>query len=108
MLQIDMDSKYGILFIRLFGELTSATYQKLENEVATLLVKIGVKNAVFNLDNIKYIDNMGYQALHKCLKICQKNKGNGMVCANQNKFEYYLKPYKVVTDELSAVSLINS
>ncbi len=108
MLQIDMDSKYGILFIRLFGELTSATYQKLESEVATLLVKIGVKNAVFNLDNVKYIDKKGYQALHKCLGICRKNEGDGMVCVNQNKFEYYLKPYKVVNDELSAVSLINS
>ena len=28
MLEIDMDSKYGILFVRLFGELTKKTRKK--------------------------------------------------------------------------------
>ena len=33
MLEIDIDSKYGILFVRLFGELTKRTRKKLNAEV---------------------------------------------------------------------------
>ena len=47
MLEIDMDSKYGILFVRLFGELTKKTRKKLNNEVWNLLVNVGIKNVIF-------------------------------------------------------------
>ena len=47
-----MDSKYGILFVRLFGELTRRTRKKFNNEVCKLLEKVGIKNVVFNLENV--------------------------------------------------------
>ena len=108
MLEIDMDSKYGILFVRLFGELTKDNRKKLNNEVWNLLIKVGIKNVVFNLENVYKMDDSGFKTLIKCYKVCMHNHGNSMICISQNKFKYDLKPFNVVTDELSAYHLINS
>ena len=56
MLEIDMDSKCGILFFCLFGELTIKTRKKL-NDVLEFLINVGIKNVVFNLENVYRIDD---------------------------------------------------
>lgn len=103
-----MDSKYGILFIRLFGELTKKTRKKLNNEVWDLLINVGIRNVVFNLENVNKMDDSGYKTLIKCYEVCAKNHGKAMVCLSKNKFDYDLKPFNVVTDELAAVNFINA
>ena len=108
MLEIDMDSKYGILFVRLFGELTKKTRKKLNNEVWNLLINVGIKNVVFNLENVYKMDDSGFKTLVKCYDVCLHNNGNSMICLSKNKFDYDLKPFNVVDDELSAVNLINA
>lgn len=108
MLEIDMDSKYGILFVRLFGELTKKTRKKLNNEVWNLLINVGIKNVVFNLENVYKMDDSGFKTLVKCYDVCMENNGNSMICLSKNKFDYDLKPFNVVDDELSAVNLINA
>lgn len=107
MLEIDMDSKYGILFVRLFGELTKKTRKKLNNEVWNLLVDIGIKNVVFNLENLSELDDSGFKTLVKCYNVCKHDNGNTMFCLSKNKFNYDLNSFNVVPDELSAVNLIN-
>ena len=107
MLEIDMDSKYGILFVRLFGELTKKTRKKLNNEVWNLLVNVGIKNVVFNLENLNKLDDIGFKTLVKCYNVCNHNDGNTMICLSKNKFNYDLNSFNVVPDELSAVNLIN-
>ena len=103
-----MDSKYGILFVRLFGELTKKTRKKFNKEVFDLLINIGVKNVVFNLENVYKMDDSGYKNLIKCYNISSKNNGNSMICLNKNKSNYDLKSLNIVKDELSACHLINS
>lgn len=107
MLEIDMDSKYGILFVRLFGELTKKTRKKLNNEVWNLLVNVGINNVVFNLENVNKLDDSGFKTLVKCYDVCRRNNGNTMICLSKNKFNYDLNSFNVVSDELSAVNLIN-
>ncbi len=107
MLEIDMDSKYGILFVRLFGELTKKTRKKLNNEVWDLLINVGIRNVVFNLENVYKMDDSGFKTLVKCYNVCLKNNGNSMVCLSKNKFDYDLKPFNIVSDELAAVNFIN-
>lgn len=106
MLEIDIDSKYGILFVRLFGELTVKTRKKL-NEVKGLLINVGIKNVVFNIDNVNNLDEKGYKTLIKCYKLCENNHGNTFICLNHNKFNFDFKEFNVVCDELSAVNIIN-
>lgn len=106
MLEIDMDSKYGILFVRLFGQLTNKTRKKL-NEVKELLTSVGIKNVVFNIENLNKMDEKGFKTLVKCYKLCENNNGNTFFCFNQNKFDYDFKQFNLVSDELSAVNIIN-
>ena len=108
MLEIDMDSKYGVLFIRLFGELTKKTRKKFNDEVWGLLINIGVKNVVFNLENVYKMDDSGYKTLLKCYNVSSKNNGNSLICLSKNKFDYDLTNFRLVHDELSACYLINS
>lgn len=103
-----MDSKYGILFVRLFGELTRITRKKLNNEVCKLLENVGIKNVVFNLENVYKMDDEGFKTLFKCYRVCTKNNGNSYICLSKNKFGYDLKGFNVVCDELSAYHLINT
>ena len=102
-----MDSKYGILFVRLFGELTRITRKKLNNEVCKLLENVGIKNVVFNLENVYKMDDEGFKTLFKCYRVCTKNNGNSYICLSKNKFDYDLNSFNVVPDELAAVNLIN-
>ena len=65
MLEIDMDSKYGILFVRFFGEISKKTRKKLNKEVGEFIKNVGIRNVVFNLENVNYIDNDGFKTLVK-------------------------------------------
>ena len=107
MLEIDMASKYPILFLRLFGKLTKRTRKKLNDEVGQLIINVGIKNIVFNLENVNKMDDFGFKTLSKCYNICDKNNGNTMICLSNNKFKYDLKPFNVISDELTAVNLIS-
>lgn len=102
-----MDSKYGILFVRLFGELTFKTRKKL-NDVLDFLVNVGIKNVVFNLENVYRMDISGFKMLIKCYDISSINEGVSMICINKNKFCFDFRPFNVVDNELTACHLINS
>ena len=101
MLDIDIDSKWGILFVRLYGKLTKDTRRKLNDEVINLIKKVGVNNIVLNIQNLNYIDESGVKTIIKCYKICEKS----FLCINNNQLDLF-KNLKCVTDELSAVSII--
>ena len=52
MLDINMECRKGILFIRLGGELTKETVGKLNTEVTELVKEAGIRNIVFNVENL--------------------------------------------------------
>ena len=103
MLEIDMASKYGILFVRLFGELTKTTRKKLNQEVGDLIREVGILNVVFNLENVSVLDESGFKTLIRCYKLCT----HSMFCFSKNKFDFDFSLFNVVTDEVSAVKFIN-
>ena len=102
MLDIDVHSKYGILFVRLFGKLNKQTRGKMNKEVVKLLGEVGIKNVVINIQNIKELDEIGQKELKKCFKISE----NCLLCINQNQTNIIDK-MKYITEEKEALNYIN-
>lgn len=101
MLDIDIHSKNGILFVRLFGKLNKITRGKMNKEVVKLLSEIGVNNVVINIQNIKELDEIGKKELKKCFKITD----NCLLCINENQTEL-IKKMKYITEEKEALKQI--
>ena len=114
MLDINMEFRKGILFIRLIGVLNEKTISKLEEEVTELVLENGIRNLVFNLEEVISIDVKGINALLKNYKICKKNDGKTLVCNLDNslvKHRIYnsrlLKYMYEASDEISAINVLN-
>lgn len=114
MLDINMEFRKGILFIRLIGVLNEKTISKLEEEVTELVLENGIRNLVFNLEEVTSIDVKGINALLKNYKICKKNDGKTLVCNLDNslvKHRIYnsrlLKYMYEASDEISAINVLN-
>lgn len=84
MLDINMEFRKGILFIRLCGELTKDTVEKLNKEVTELLKKAGIRNVVFNIEHLISIDMKGINMLFYNYELCKNNKGKSMLCGIEN------------------------
>ena len=76
MLKVDYEFRKGILFIRLYGQLTNNNLQNIQNEIINIIDKSGVTNIVFNLKNIIRIDNYGLKEIYE---IYQKIKKKGLI-----------------------------
>ena len=72
MLDINMECRKGILFIRLGGELTKETVGKLNTEVTELVKEAGIRNIVFNVENLISIDMKGISTLFYNYELCKK------------------------------------
>ena len=64
MLDIDIENRKGILFVRLDGELCQNTIEKWNYDVKDLLVAMGIKNVVFNMSHLSRIDCKGINSLY--------------------------------------------
>lgn len=113
MLNINLEFRKGILFIRLSGELTKKTVDKLNKEVTNLIESCGIRNLVFNMDNLNSIDMAGISNLYYNYELCQNNHGRSLLCGlkheivreriKKSRLMHYM--YEV-TDELSAFNVI--
>lgn len=101
MLDIDIHSKYGILFVRLFGKLNKQTRSKMNKEVVKFLSEVGIKNVVINIQNIKELDETGKKELEKCFKITEKC----LLCINENQIKNINK-MKYILQEKEALKYI--
>ena len=109
MIDIEMQSFRGILFVRLSGKLTRQSINTLNKEVIKLVKKVGIKNIVFNLQGINEIDKYGENILFKSMNLCLSNKGQMLICASNSQVtDKISEKIKIVNDELTAVHLINS
>lgn len=113
MLEIDIRPIKGILFVRLKGKLNKNNINKLNHEVIKLQENVGIKNIVFNIQELNYIDKYGKYALINSFNLCMKNKGQSFICLGDNKqisnkLEKVFSKTNFVSDELSALNLINS
>ena len=113
MLDIDIRPEKGVLFVRLKGNLDKKNICKLETEVIKFQKKVGIKNIVFNINEVDEIDNDGKYALINSFNLCIENKGQGFICLGDNekisdKLTDVFSKVNFVSDELAAVNLINS
>ncbi len=115
MLDINMECRKGILFIRLGGELTKETVGKLNTEVTELVKEAGIRNIVFNVENLISIDMKGISTLFYNYELCKNNKGKSMLCgvektAIKQKIinSRLLKYMYEIRDELSAFCIFGA
>lgn len=110
MLDIDIEPRYGVLFIRLSGTLNESNYKSLSS-VDSLLKKVGIRNVVFNIQSLENIDNNGEKALYNSITTCENNQGQVLLCVKDNeevteKISFLLDKIGIVEDELSALKKI--
>lgn len=109
MLEIDMEFRKGILFVRLIGVLTKETVPVLNKEVTEIVKEYGIHNVVFNLRELKEIDTAGIQALLKYEQLSKKMSGETVICGvvepdlrRQMKQQKVFQHLYETSDELTA------
>ena len=107
MLDIQMEPRRGILFIRLSGPLNRNNINLINQKVLKFVKKLGIRNIVFNLEGVYEMDKYGLNVLVKSNHICLSNKGQMFICVNENKLFNHLN-FNVIKSELEAINLINS
>lgn len=85
MLHIIMEFRKGILFVRLYGELTKHTVSKFQGEVIDMIQKNGIRSIVLNIENLESLDLKGVNSLLYCYECCKKNKGETLLCGIKNE-----------------------
>ena len=85
MLDINMEFRKGILFIRLNGALIKDTVPTLEKEVTSLIKENGIRNVVFNMENLLSIDMNGISSLYSNFELCKNNHGTSILCSLENR-----------------------
>lgn len=114
MLDIDFEFRRGILFVRLNGILSDNTYSKLDDSLKNLVDREIIRYVVFNIEELRYIDLKGIEALLNYNLILNQNGGKALVCGlkndlvkhrinNSRMLDYMFE----VSDELGAINAIN-
>ncbi len=88
MLEIGLEFRKGILFVRLSGELSKHTTHILQSEVTEMILQNGIQNVVFNMEQLKSIDMKGMSSLLYHYEICKNRKGNCYICNISNEWIY--------------------
>lgn len=113
MLDIDIEFRKGVLFIRLKGKLIESTKDILKDEVISLINGSGITNIVINLDNIDSIDEEGLNMIYLLKKIIESKNGSLVICNTpitiekkliHNKMKRYILE---ATNELTALKIFN-
>lgn len=102
LLNLNMEYKNGILFVRLIGSLNKLTANKLVGSLIPIIVSQGIINLVYNFNELKSIDEVGYKTLLLGYNAIINNNGNVLVVNNR----FNLKYFKEVKNELSALKIL--
>lgn len=105
MLKIEMECIRGVLLIRLYGSLNKETCPKLYEEVSELIFDNGVKNIIFNLENLTDLDINGINTLIYNYKLCKQNDGNTYFCNLSTALEKKLDN-KIIPLELNELTAL--
>lgn len=110
MLNIDMEFRKGILFVRLNGILNGDTAQKLDEELTSTINNNGIKYLLLNLKELISIDKYGMNIIIKNYINITNNQGKFIICGINKLFEYngtVLKNLYQVNNEMKAFEVIN-
>lgn len=106
MLDIDVEFRRGVLFVRVIGSLINDTKNKFKQEIENLISISGITNIVVNLDNIINMDKTGLESLYELKNVVEGENGNIVVCNVPLKLENKIGIYKTI-DELTALNTFN-
>ena len=115
MLNIDLEFVYGMLFVRLDGELNSNTYRKLSNCLENMIYNNGLKCFVLNMENLTCIDDKGLKEIINKYFDIKLNDGKLVICGYNSKLknkhnielENVFSQIEHVNNELSAYRLLS-
>ncbi len=114
MLNINMEFKKGILFIRLDGLLNKKTKETFENNILPIILNNGLKYIVLNLDKVLEIDNIGLECLNSISEIIDGFNGKALICSLTNKKvkkqveeSKYINSFYETNNELTALGVMN-
>lgn len=112
MLEIEMENKKGILYVRLTGELSKRTIEKWNSAVKKLIIDTETNKVVFNMSHLTKIDNKGISSLYYGYELCKDNNGSSIICGIDPKIREIfnrsrlLKYMKESNDEFDASLLL--
>jgi len=114
MLDINMEFRKGILFVRLSGDFSINNCSKLDDKLKKLVDDNNVKFITFNVSGLNYIDIEGINTILKYNKALSKINGKALICGIDNDF-VKTRMYKSnilysileTRDELGAIKYIN-
>lgn len=114
MLETILEFRKGVLFVRLKGSLIKSTINLMEEEVTQKIIKSGIRNVVFNVEDLLSIDLKGINFLLYNYEICNKNNGKSLLCGLKDNtvrdkiiHSRLLKYIKETDNELSAFNIMN-
>lgn len=94
MLNIILEFRKGVLFVRISGVLNKETVVKFNDEVSCMAKENGIRNIVLNLEELEEIDLKGINSLFYIYEIAKNNKGRFMICGiNDNIKKRILKSH---------------
>ncbi len=88
MLDIGMEFRKGILFVRLKGVLNGDTSMQLDEELTSTIDNNGIKYLSINLSELKSIDKYGMKVLMKNYLNIRKQDGKVMICGLDKLLDY--------------------
>ena len=108
MLIMDLAYNRGILFVRLKGNLNRRSSYKLNNYLVPVLVKHKVKYLVYNLYELKSVDEAGIDAMLNTKCAIKSNKGKICLCEVSKEIKKMIKRLRIksVEDERKVFDLI--
>ena len=113
MLNIDIEYKRGILFVRLDGILNEKTSCILEDVLKSVVHKAGIKYVLINFEKLYELDKSVISTIIKSYNECLKDNGKLMICGCNNviklKIEHseLIKYAQSTANELCAFNIVN-
>lgn len=114
MLDINMEFRKGILFVRLGGDLSVNTYEQLDESLQRLVNNNNVRFITFNIAELTSIDSEGINTILKYSDALSRLSGKAFICyldndSIKNKINNSIIPYYMfeIKDELAAINYIN-
>ncbi len=110
MLDINMEIRKGILFVRLIGNLNRETAKYFKSEVSNLVENKGIKYLVLNLSNLDNLDAIGADLILDEYRYIAKINGKVVICGIEENRKIEKKFFEGIhksDNELQAFSIIN-
>ena len=115
MLNIDLEFRYGMLFVRLNGVLNQNTCSKLSNCLENMIYNNGLKYFVINLGGLTSVDDRGLKEIINKYFDIKLNDGNLVICGYNEKvnnkhnieIEDIFNQIKHTNNELNAFKILS-